>query len=383
MRSPRSVSTTSIPCASRCAFRPHSSVSIDLLFTTRAAPRSRRIPSTIALCSAASAGPVHVRRRARVRVALELPRGTRRAARARGARMAAARSRRPPTRAAPRAAASRRARTCQSAASCQAARSRVGEEERRGGRVALAAGARSRGGPRPARISATCITRSGQPRRSARPRRWRRHDASTEVSTSAPAASWAAQAVEAHAAGDVRLVHREAPAEAAALVGARGRHELEPAERCRAARAHLVEGRRHALGGAREAELAQPWQLGCRPTRCGKRPAIARTPSTSTRNSQSSWTRARERRLGSPRSAREVAAHHRDAASRRADDVVAGPRRRSTKRRAEAARLGGEAGRRRTADRSRSAPRGSTTSTPWRSSTSAVARPTSGQSWST
>ena len=55
MRSPRSVSTTSIPLASRKGFIPHSSVSIDLDFTILRTPCSRSIPRTILLNSAASA----------------------------------------------------------------------------------------------------------------------------------------------------------------------------------------------------------------------------------------------------------------------------------------------------------------------------------------
>ena len=54
MRSPRSVSITSMPCASRKWFSPHSSVSIDLLFTSRVTPRSRNSAKTISLCSRAS-----------------------------------------------------------------------------------------------------------------------------------------------------------------------------------------------------------------------------------------------------------------------------------------------------------------------------------------
>ena len=121
MRSPRSVSVTSIPWLSRCALRPHSSVSIDLLFTTRSAPRSRRIPSTMALCSAASAAQWT---RAPRRVALRSNCSRYSSSRARvWRRMAAARSRSRSHSGSAAAAASRRARTCQSAASCQAARS--------------------------------------------------------------------------------------------------------------------------------------------------------------------------------------------------------------------------------------------------------------------
>jgi hypothetical protein len=55
MRSPKSVSMTSTLCAARKPLRWHSSVSMDLLFTSRVSPRSCRMPSTTALCSAASA----------------------------------------------------------------------------------------------------------------------------------------------------------------------------------------------------------------------------------------------------------------------------------------------------------------------------------------
>ena len=61
IRSPRSLSTTSMPCRSRNGFRWHSSVSIDLLFTTRRTPCCCRISSTIWLCSAASAAQWTVR----------------------------------------------------------------------------------------------------------------------------------------------------------------------------------------------------------------------------------------------------------------------------------------------------------------------------------
>ena len=54
IRSPRSVSTTSMPRASRYGLRWHSSVSIDFDFTSRVAPRSSRMRWTIALCSSAS-----------------------------------------------------------------------------------------------------------------------------------------------------------------------------------------------------------------------------------------------------------------------------------------------------------------------------------------
>ncbi len=54
MRSPRSVSTTSMPRASRYGFRWHSSVSIDFDFTIRLTPRFSRISWTIRLCSAPS-----------------------------------------------------------------------------------------------------------------------------------------------------------------------------------------------------------------------------------------------------------------------------------------------------------------------------------------
>ena len=64
-RSPRS------RALSRCALRPHSSVSIDLLFTTRSAPRSRRIPSTMRVVLGRIRGPVDARAEARG-VALEL-----------------------------------------------------------------------------------------------------------------------------------------------------------------------------------------------------------------------------------------------------------------------------------------------------------------------
>ena len=54
IRSPRSVSTTSMPRSIRYGLRWHSSVSIDLLFTRRVTRRSRRIPCTMRLCSSAS-----------------------------------------------------------------------------------------------------------------------------------------------------------------------------------------------------------------------------------------------------------------------------------------------------------------------------------------
>ena len=54
IRSPRSVSMISIPRASRNGLSPHSSVSIDLLFTTRRMPRSSSKFTTIWLCSSAS-----------------------------------------------------------------------------------------------------------------------------------------------------------------------------------------------------------------------------------------------------------------------------------------------------------------------------------------
>jgi len=55
MRSPRSVSTTSMPWRSSSGFSPHSSVSIDLLFTTRRAPACDKSSSTTRRSSAASA----------------------------------------------------------------------------------------------------------------------------------------------------------------------------------------------------------------------------------------------------------------------------------------------------------------------------------------
>src|SRR5690606_11469630 len=54
MRSPRSVSTTSIPFFSRKGFRWHSSVRIDLLLTSRRTLCARRMLSTWRLCSSAS-----------------------------------------------------------------------------------------------------------------------------------------------------------------------------------------------------------------------------------------------------------------------------------------------------------------------------------------
>ena len=63
MRSPRSVSTTSMPRASRCGFRPHSSVSIDLLFTTRRAPRAASSSRHDPAQRRRVGRPVHVRAR--------------------------------------------------------------------------------------------------------------------------------------------------------------------------------------------------------------------------------------------------------------------------------------------------------------------------------
>ena len=54
MRSPRSVSTTSMPSFSRCSLRWHSSVSIDLLFTTFLTPWLCMISMTMLLYSFAS-----------------------------------------------------------------------------------------------------------------------------------------------------------------------------------------------------------------------------------------------------------------------------------------------------------------------------------------
>ncbi len=54
MRSPRSVSMTSMPFAARYGLRPHSSVSIDLLLATRVPPAAAMMSRTMRLCSAAS-----------------------------------------------------------------------------------------------------------------------------------------------------------------------------------------------------------------------------------------------------------------------------------------------------------------------------------------
>ena len=54
IRSPRSVSTTSTPRASKYGFSPHSSVSIDFDLTRRRAPAAARMSATIRLCSSAS-----------------------------------------------------------------------------------------------------------------------------------------------------------------------------------------------------------------------------------------------------------------------------------------------------------------------------------------
>ena len=80
IRSPRSVSTTSMPCASRYGLRPHSSVSIDLLFTTRARARCAQQVEHDRVVLGRVAGPVDLRAHAAARCS-RTARGTRRGAR--------------------------------------------------------------------------------------------------------------------------------------------------------------------------------------------------------------------------------------------------------------------------------------------------------------
>ena len=331
MRSPRSVSTTSMPRASRCGLSPHSSVSIDLLFTTRAHAALAQQPRHDRVVLGGVPGPVHDGAERGSPGARTRPRQLAASVRERLAADRRGRARAaPPSRAAPPP--RRRAARARTRAPRRARRARgVGEKARRAptdGRRSTAApgppGSRRRGG-----------MRSGLPRRSARPRGGAGTRRRSRSATSAPAALVVRQAVEAHAAGDVRLLDREDAAEAAALVAARGRDELEAAEGGEQRPRTLSNAGATRSDGRARPSSRSAWQLGCRPTRCGKRPATPRTREhvrPGTRRARGRGPRAAPRRragagTGGAPSPTQLPEGH---------TTARGPRRRAAKRRARA-----------------------------------------------
>ena len=115
-------------------------------------------------------------------------------------------------------------------------------ERRRAAERRLGAGPRGRpraspaasvidGAPVAARISARCMTRTGDRRRDSRPPMCIRHDVSPAVRTSAPDAEHVVDLVEAHRHRRVGVLDRERAAEPAAGLGARQVDERQAVDR--------------------------------------------------------------------------------------------------------------------------------------------------------
>ena len=104
---------------------------------------------------------------------------------------------------------------------------------RRGVAAGLAVPARPAHPPSPveARISARCMTRTGDRRRESSPPMCIRHDVSPAVSTSAPEPSDVVDLVVAHRDRRVGVLDRERPAEAAARLGSRQVHQGQAVDR--------------------------------------------------------------------------------------------------------------------------------------------------------
>ena len=173
------------------------------------------------------------------------------------ARIAAAASRSASQSGTSAAARSRFSRTNQSAWSCQCARG--SSATKRAAALRVAAGrACAAHGSASARTSATCMNRSGRPLAPREPLEV--HEAG-DVGAGhdlRAGAGVVGDPVLPHEHGDRLLRDREGAAEAAALVGARERHELDALRASGAAPSTLfVRGSSRSLGDA-EAELAQP-----------------------------------------------------------------------------------------------------------------------------
>ena len=322
MRSPRSVSTTSMPCASRYGLRPHSSVSIDLLFTTRVGAALAQDPEHDARCARRRRAPSAPRRRARVALRSNSLEVLAEAARACGALMRG------------RALAQRLPLGDRRRGAVALARARTRPPRRASARARRRRG--TRGGGRVA-SAPSCVTGRlpagedlGDVQHAERRCRWRRRgraggagsDASTEVTTSAPAARVGGEPVEPHPARDVGLVDGEGCRRSRSTRRrARARRARGP-RATRAARATLS-APAATLRGAREprARAARGSSGGGR-RGAGSGRASGGPPSTSTRNSQSSCTRAPSAAARVAEQRAEVAAHHRDAAPGRAHDVL-------------------------------------------------------------
>ena len=100
-------------------------------------------------------------------------------------------------------------------------------------------------------LRAACLSRRSSPSRCMR------QDTSTPVITSAPARTWSAMRSSPMSAGDRLLVHREGPAEAAALVGSRRAPPAGSPPATGAGAPHLVERGHDRSLPLPEAELAQ------------------------------------------------------------------------------------------------------------------------------